>query len=86
MADLLISVPPNELPSIEAIYVIVSVDDNGNEGVCGVDGVPAVFANPRLLSTVMNMLRTQLRNVPGRRLRVLKFSTRTVVEALPYGA
>jgi hypothetical protein len=80
--DFLIHVPPNELPAIEAIYVFVSVDERGDEGVMGVNGIPAVFAADRLLPLVEEVLTKVTRAAGRKKLRLLKFSRREVVKEI----
>lgn len=79
--DFYIHAPPNELPSINEIFVLVSVEANGNEGVCGMNGIPAVFANKRLLPLAEQAMKAVF---AGRRakLRVIKFTGREVVKEI----
>lgn len=76
-----IHAPPNELPAINSIFVLVSVEANGNEGVCGMNGIPAVFANERLLPLAIDAMKAIF---AGRRakLRVVKFTGREVVKEI----
>jgi hypothetical protein len=77
--DFLVHAPPNELPKITAIYVWVSVGPNGNEGVCGIDGIPAVFANERLLPLAEKALASVFGG-KRKKLRLVKFTGREVIK------
>lgn len=66
---------------ISEFWVVLSVDANGNEGICagrGPDGwMPLVVAEERLLPGIMQMARDTARGTRGmRRIKLVKFTSR----------
>lgn len=80
-SEFFVHAPPNELPRIDAIYVWISVDENGNEGVCAIGPIPAVFAKPSLAEKTLPAIQA-IAAQSGRRIRLVKFSGREVVKEL----
>lgn len=76
--------PPNHLLRIREVYLFVSVDDAGNEGVCAApvlgpgSVVPLVAADEDRLRLLFPWAR-QVAIVTGKRIRLLKLTTRTEV-------
>jgi hypothetical protein len=83
---LIIDTPPNELPRIDQIWAVLSVDEGG-EGVVaapiqqGMLTVPLIAADEARLEIIMQLAR-QLTKLTGKKMRLVKFSTRTVVEEI----
>jgi len=79
--DFYVHAPPNELPAINEIFVLVSVEPNGNEGVCGMNGIPAIFANERLLPLAEQAMKALFAGKRAK-LRVVKFTGREVIKEI----
>lgn len=79
---LLTGLPPNELAKANEVYAILSVDERGNEGVCGVNGAACVFVVPRVVDKMVARLRTFGSSPDCRKLRVVKFTGRELVEEI----
>lgn len=72
--------PPNELLRIDAIYAFVSVDDDGNEGLCGAtmpDGMwmPLIGADEKRLIALMPIAE-ELAHRSRREIKLIKLTTR----------
>lgn len=89
MANFAFIDPPAKQPITE-IFAYVSIDDHGNEGVCGMNAgalgwVPMVFGNARLAEVVRpaaQMIATE----SGKVVRLVRFTTREELQALsPHG-
>jgi hypothetical protein len=83
---IIIDTPPNEMPRIDQIWAVLSVDEGG-EGVVaapiqqGMLTVPLIAADEARLEDIKK-LAVQLAKLTGRKMRLVKFSTRTVVEEI----
>jgi hypothetical protein len=83
---LIIDTPPNEMPRIDQIWAVLSVDETG-EGVVaapiqqGMLTVPLIAADEARLEDIKKLAR-QLVKLTGKKMRLVKFSTRTVVEEI----
>jgi hypothetical protein len=79
--------PGNQLLRIDAIWAFVSVDENGNEGVCamplpGLPGpVPLIAADEARLSSLIP-LAEHLAKVANIKIRLIKLSTREVIREI----
>jgi predicted pyridoxine 5'-phosphate oxidase superfamily flavin-nucleotide-binding protein len=79
--------PGNHLLRIDQVWMAVSVDEDGNEGVCaaplpgsGTLTMPLIAADEARLPFIMNMAE-QLAAATGKKIRIIKLSTRTEVMA-----
>ncbi len=83
MEEVMLLDPPNELPSVKEMYAFVSVDEEGREGLCGLNlgnsWTPAITANPRLLPQMREALLREFKR-STKKLRLVKFCERVVVE------
>lgn len=79
---LLANVGPNELAKTTEVYAILSVDEKGNEGVCGINGFACVFAIPRVVDQMLARLRKFGSSPQCRKLRVVKFSVRELMQEI----
>jgi hypothetical protein len=83
---IIIDTPPNEIPRIDQIWAVLSVDETG-EGVVaapiqqGMLTVPLIAADEARLEDIKK-LAYQLAKLTGKKMRLVKFSTRTVVEEI----
>ena len=80
----MILTPPNTIPVISDLWVFLSIDARGNEGVCGahtpLGWTPLVTADPKLLDQLRPMAR-EIAQRTGLRVRMVRFTQR-VEEAL----
>lgn len=77
-------IPKNEQP-LKELYVVVSRDEDGNEGVVSAmthqGAMPMVFGHKRLL----NMIRDQLKQMSkdtGKKIYVVKYKQKDVIEII----
>jgi hypothetical protein len=83
---LIIDTPPNETPRIDQIWAVLSVDEGG-EGVVaapiqqGMLTVPLIAADEARMQDIKK-LAYQLTKLTGKKMRLVKFSTRTVIEEI----
>jgi len=86
MKSILIHAPINEQPQLNQIWAIVSVDEGG-EGIVaaptmqGVLTIPLITGEERLLDSMKAMARS-VSAVTGKKMRLVKFSQREVVEEI----
>jgi hypothetical protein len=77
-------VPPNKL-RIDEIYAFISVDPEGNEGVCAFQSkgmmVPMVAADLKMVEHLKPVAK-QLAAISPYPIKLVKFSTRTEVEVI----
>jgi hypothetical protein len=79
--------PKNTLPSIEELYVFVSVDaEDGNEGVVGapmgpVGCMPLVAADKNRLSELIPIAE-EISKMTGMKIRLIKLSHREVIKEI----
>jgi len=78
--------PENHLPRIDCIWMVLSVDDRGSEGVVatpaeGVGSMPLVVADPKLVPMIEKIARN-LARFTGKEMRLVKFSNREVIKDL----
>ncbi len=79
--------PKNTLPSIESVYLFVSVDaEDGNEGVCGapmgsVGCMPLIAADEKRLEQLMTLAQ-QLSTAFNMKIRLIKLSHREVIKEI----
>lgn len=79
-------IPPNKL-KIEELFVWVSVDENGNEGVCAtlVAGImmPLIAADKAMLVKIRPLaLRVKQQATGRRKVRLIRFTKREELETL----
>jgi hypothetical protein len=72
---------------IEKIWAWVSVDDDGNEGICAFSSdngmmMPMIAADEERLESLRGIAEDLSKMAPDRKFRLLKFSTREEVETL----
>jgi hypothetical protein len=79
--------PPNELLHIDDLWLFVSIDDKGNEGVCAAplagpgSLVPLVAADEARLKSLLPVAR-QIARGSGKTVKLIKFSTRSEIMAI----
>lgn len=80
--------PPNTL-RIEAMYAFISTDDEGNEGLCGIqtlDGMmmPLIAADPERVESLRSVAKrlAAQRGVTGKEIKLVKFATREELETI----
>lgn len=77
--------PKNHLPQIDQIWAVLSVDEGG-EGVVAapLNGmtVPLIAADEARLNSFVLPMARQLVNVFGKKMRLVKFHNREVVEEI----
>ncbi len=75
---------PNHLLSIDEIWVFVSKDEQGNEGVCGapIGGMmmPLVAADPARVESLRKYAQMIVDNAPGHEIVLRKFSQKEDLE------
>lgn len=80
--------PENTL-RIDAVWMAISVDDNGNEGVCAAEingmWMPLVAADEKRLEWIIATAR-RIAQVTKRQIRIIKLTTREEIEMIPGGA
>jgi hypothetical protein len=86
---MIVESPPNTQPRIDEMWVYVSIDSDGNEGVVGsyVPGsgwVPLMATDPQRLELIRPMALAVARQ-SGMRIRLVKFSSREVLETIDGG-
>ena len=70
--------PGNYLGRIDHLYAYLSVDDGG-EGICGINNLPLVMANPRIVDKLKGRVR-DLAKTTRKVVRLAKFGSREDVE------
>jgi hypothetical protein len=75
---ILVHDPGNNLGRIDFIYAYLSVD-GGGEGVCGINNMPLVLSNPRLVDKVKDQVRALVK-ATNKVVRLAKFSKREDIE------
>lgn len=70
---------PNEAPITE-LYAIFSVDDSGNEGICGLDGTPLVFGYERVAMKMWPLVEQIIAANPELTLKLVKFTNQEVIK------
>lgn len=77
-------IPKNEQPLAD-LYVVVSRDDDGNEGIVSMmtpmGGMPLVFGHKKLLEMVRDNLK-QISKDTGKKLYVVKYKKKDVIEII----
>ena len=78
--------PKNTLLRIDAIYAFVSVDEDGNEGVCamplpGLGPVPMIAADAARLKSLIPMAE-KLAKLSGIKIRLIKLTTRKEIREI----
>jgi hypothetical protein len=79
--------PPNELLRIDRIWLFISVDDDGNEGVCAASLagpgslIPLIAADEERLESLRGVA-TEIAVLSGKTVRLLKFTVREEVEVI----
>lgn len=76
--------PPNEAP-ISELYVVLSVEKNGNEGICGYDtglGLMPLVAGYERMLPMMRRMAAEVAKHTGKRLVLVKFTGREQIEVL----
>lgn len=75
-------IPKNEQP-LKDLYVVVSRDDDGNEGIVSamtpMGGMPMVFGHKRLIEKVRPLL-IQMSKDTGRKLHIVRYKQKEVIE------
>lgn len=78
--------PGNTLLRIDAIWAFVSVDDNGNEGLCGTTlpglGVTPLIAADSVRLAALIPMAQRVATMSGKRVRLIKLSTREEVRVI----
>lgn len=81
--------PENTILRIDAVWMAISVDDNGNEGVCATSigdmMVPLIAADKNRLEWVISMAR-KIAAATTRQVKVIKMTTREEIEVISGGA
>lgn len=76
---IVVDVPPNSMPRINKLFAYLSVDENGNEGLCAgpFNGMtlPLIAADAARLSGLSDMAE-MLAKVSGRKIVLVEFTTR----------
>lgn len=84
----LIHDPGNHLLRIDAVWMAISVDENGNEGVCAAPlqgmTVPLIAADEARLPFVRDMAQ-QIAKLTGKRVKLIRLHQRTEVEVFEPG-
>jgi hypothetical protein len=76
---------PNHLEKIDAVWMVVSVDENGNEGMVaapiGPDRVtmPLIAADEARLKSIIPMAEHMAKLFPWKKMRLIKLTTREEV-------
>lgn len=84
LGDAVIHAPPNHL-KIDAVWMVVSVDDDGNEGVCAAplsnDGqlMPLIAADEDRLKSIIPIAEHMAKLIKFRTLKLIKLTTREEV-------
>ena len=72
---------PGNTKHIKSLYTILSVDKDGNEGICGINGMPFVMGYKdkfdKLLPQIRQMLKSQ-----GLKGKIVRFEGRVDIEDL----
>jgi dihydroorotase-like cyclic amidohydrolase len=80
--------PENTL-RIDAVWMAISVDENGNEGVCAAEingmWMPLVAADEARLEQIIATAR-RIAQVTKRQIKIIKLTTREEIEVIPGGA
>jgi hypothetical protein len=80
----ILHVPKNELPRIDCLWTFLSIDDDGNEGVCAASLmgpgtiIPLIAADEKRVESLMPVAQ-QLAAESGRIIRLVKFTSREVI-------
>lgn len=86
---MIVETPPNTLPRIDEIWANLSIDAYGNEGVVGgyfpgSGWLPLIAADQKRLDGIRQMALAIARE-SGMRIRLVKFTTREVLETINGG-
>lgn len=76
----------NHLPPLQDFYVLVSVDENGNEGVCGkflpsVGWISMTVGDKKLVEILLQA-GNELCKTTGTQFKILQFSQRTELHVI----
>jgi hypothetical protein len=82
----LLDVTPNYLLRIDQVWVFVSVDDDGNEGVCaapmlGMGVVPLIAADEARLASLLPVAQ-RIATMSGKTVKLVKLSTREELQVI----
>lgn len=84
MAMLEVNSGPNEAPITE-LYVFLSIDENGNEGICGemINGrwMSMTTSKPRIVEIMMPRAEIMAR-ATGKTIRLVRFTNREVIKTI----
>lgn len=69
---------PGNTKPIDCIYIVLSVDDQGREGIVGTP-LPMVTSEPRLAAKMFAMAK-YMKSETAKQVRLAKFSEKKVVE------
>jgi len=77
-------IPKNEMP-LKELYVVVSRDEEGNEGIVSamtpMGGMPMVFGHKRLIEKIRPTL-LQMSKDTGRKLYIVRYKQKEVMEVI----
>lgn len=78
--DVLVHDPGNYMGRIENIYAFLSAD-GGGEGVCGINNMPLVIADRRIVEKVKDQVRA-IAKATNKVIRLAKFGSRSDIEII----
>lgn len=82
---MIIDNPGNEQPITE-LYAFVSVDQNGNEGICSTGDsesqMPLVFGYERVALKFLPLVEEMAKGVPHMQFKLVKFTNREVLKTI----
>lgn len=80
-------IPENE-QTMDEIYAVLSVDDNGNEGILSLmteqGGMPMIFGHERMIELVKPIINKMVREA-GRTLKLVKYKKIEVIQEFKSG-
>lgn len=86
--EVIVHNPENTLRQIDELYVFVSIDKGGREGLCGapIPGhpgtMPLVTTDKGLVDRVMMPIAREMGKITDKKVRLIKLTNREVVEDL----
>lgn len=77
------TIAKNDLPRLEEVWIVISVDADGNEGLCGMTTaqgwMPLVAAHPRMLPR-FKQLAAEIAVAGGCITRLARYTTRDLID------